>query len=302
MAPTSIIIVNYNAGRFLLDCVHAALLQAEEVIVVDNHSHDDSMKQLQLLFSNESKLILHWGKENLGFSAGCNLGFHLATKPYVLFLNPDGVLQSGALKRMLQVLESKPRIGMLGGFLANPDGTEQRGGRRLIPTPWRAFVRAFGLTVLSGRFPNLFLDFNLNKQPLPDKPVEVEAISGACMLVRREAIQDVGLWDEGYFLHCEDLDWCMRFGLKGWKILFVPDAIVIHQKGACSRVRPIRVEWHKHRGMMRFYRKFFKDKYPAVLMWFVLLGIGVRFMLVAVYYTFLKVFQSKKQNMNEAFS
>ena len=77
------------------------------------------------------------------------------------------------------------------------------------------------------------------------------------MLVTREAMQEVGEWDEGYFLHCEDLDWCMRFRQKGWKILFVPSSRIEHALGVCSKSRPIFVEWHKHKGMMRFYRKFF---------------------------------------------
>ena len=117
----------------------------------------------------------------------------------------------------------------------------------------------------------------------------MEAISGALMLVSREAVNDVGLWDEEYFLHCEDLDWCERFRLKGWKILFVPDAPVIHYKGTCSRSRPIFVEWHKHKGMLRFYRKFFRDKYPAVVMWLVGLGVWLRFGAMATYHGFRHV-------------
>ncbi len=278
----SIIIVNYNAGRFLLDGVHASLAQAAEVIVVDNDSHDNSMALLEAAFPNEPKLLVHYVGKNLGFSAGCNIGFGLAVKPYVLFLNPDCVLQAGALTRMLKVLEYNPKIGMVGGLLTFPDGREQGGGRRAIPTPWRAFVRAFGLIKFSKLFPKLFFDFHLHKQPIPTKPTEVEAISGACMLVRREAVQAVGLWDEGYFLHCEDLDWCMRFGLQNWRILFVPDAVIVHQKGACSASRPVFVEWNKHKGMMRFYRKFFKEKYPAVLMWFVAVAVWFRFSIIAM--------------------
>jgi GT2 family glycosyltransferase len=167
----------------------------------------------------------------------------------------------------------------------NGDGSEQGGGRRAVPTPWRSFVRAFGLYRFASRWPDLFYDFHLHTQPLPEVPVEVEAISGACMLVRREAVEDVGLWDEGYFLHCEDLDWCMRFREKGWKILFVPDARINHALGACSRSRRVFVEWHKHKGMVRFYGKFFRHQYPGALMWLVTLGVWVRFGLAAAYLT-----------------
>jgi GT2 family glycosyltransferase len=170
---------------------------------------------------------------------------------------------------------------MVGGFLVNPDGSEQAGGRRAIPTPWRSFVAAFGLTPFAQRWSQWFEDFNLHRQPLPTGPIEVEAISGACMLVRRAAIADVGEWDEGYFLHCEDLDWCLRFRRKGWKILFVPAARVDHAHGACSRSRPIFVEWHKHRGMIRFYRKFYREDYPWWLTGLVIVGVWSRFVLVA---------------------
>jgi GT2 family glycosyltransferase len=169
---------------------------------------------------------------------------------------------------------------MVGGLLLNWDGTEQAGGRRAVPTPWRSFVRAFGLHRLADRWPNVFYDFHLYKQPLPAKSLEVEAISGACMLVKRKALDDVGLWDEGYFLHCEDLDWCMRFRQKGWKILFVPAARINHALGACSRSRRVFVEWHKHKGMLRFYRKFFSQEYPGFMMWLVTAGVWLRFVMV----------------------
>ncbi len=115
------------------------------------------------------------------------------------------------------------------------------------------------------------------------------AISGACMLVKREAVEDVGWWDEEYFLHCEDLDWCMRFRQKGWKILFVPDARIVHAKGACSQEQRLFVEWHKHKGMMRFYRKFFSHQYPSVLMGLVTVGVWLRFGLVAAGVTLRRV-------------
>lgn len=178
---------------------------------------------------------------------------------------------------------------MVGGFLSNPDGTEQPGGRRVFPTPKRAFMRAFGFSRLVNFFPETFSDFLLHKEALPIEPVAIEAISGACMLVKREAIEDVGIWDEGYFLHCEDLDWCMRFKLKGWKIMFVPDAKVIHIWGACSRSRPFFVEWHKHRGMLRFYRKFFHHQYPNLLWGLVVVGVWLRFALVSSYRTVRRV-------------
>jgi GT2 family glycosyltransferase len=295
LQPVSVVIVNYNAGALLLDCVRTALSQAEQVIVIDNDSSDSSMNDLARQFAQEGRLVMHLAGKNLGFAAGCNIGIGLAGKASILFLNPDCILGPGSLKRLLEVLESDSSIGMVGGLLTNPDGSEQGGGRRSVPTPWRSFVRAFGLTRLSSRWPRLFHDFDLHEQPLPDSPIEVEAISGALILTSRTAIDDVGPWDEAYFLHCEDLDWCMRFRQRGWKILFVPDAPVTHQRGHCSQHRPIFVAWHKHRGMMRFYRKFFRHQYPGVLMWLVALGVWLRFLGLASYYTLrnlMRKFQS----------
>jgi len=284
-----VVIVNHNAGTLLIECVGAALSQAEQVIVVDNASSDSSMDMLAEHFAAEARLVMQCTGQNLGFAAGCNIGLGLATQSRFLFLNPDCLLGVESLQRIVEVLDSDSNIGMVGGLLTNLDGSEQGGGRRAVPTPWRSFVRAFGLNRLSDRWPKLFFDFHLNMQPLPDAPIEVEAISGALMLVCKAAIDDVGLWDEAYFLHCEDLDWCMRFRQKGWKILFVPNAQVIHYHGHCSRTRPIFVEWHKHKGMVRFYRKFFRHQYPGVLMLLVGAGVWLRFGAVAFYYAAQRV-------------
>jgi GT2 family glycosyltransferase len=262
----------------------------ERVIVVDNASNDDSLFLLEHDFSLEPRLQIIRNNANLGFAKGCNIGVQASSAPNVLFLNPDSILENGALAKMIAVLKSDSRIGMVGGFLCNPDGTEQPGGRRVFPTPLRAFMRAFKLTWLGKLlFPNLILDFLLHKDPLPKEPSQVEAISGACMLVSRDAFEDAGLWDEEYFLHCEDLDWCMRFRQKGWKILFVPDARVYHIWGACSRSRPIFVEWHKHKGMVRFYRKFFLHQYPGALMVLVTVAVWLRFGLVATHHLVKRV-------------
>ena len=265
--PLSVIIVNHNAGPLLSECVRAVQGQAvREVIVVDNGSTDGSLELLRERADPAALGIVETGR-NLGFAAACNIGLRAATQPFLLFLNPDGIPAPGSLARLLQVLEQHPAAGMVGGLLLNPDGTEQRGGRRAIPTPGQVLMRR---------------KFNLHGTPLPSQPTPVEAISGALMLVRREAMQAVGPWDEGYFLHCEDLDWCLRFRQKGWDILFVPDAPVVHYQGTCSRARPLFVEWHKHRGMLRFYRKFSSQPSSGLLMGLVALGVWLRFGLVVL--------------------
>ncbi|MFZ5907485.1 MAG: glycosyltransferase family 2 protein [Nitrospirota bacterium] len=285
-----VIVVNYNAGRMLGSCVSSALAEgARRIIVVDNGSRDDSLTNLEKELPRQERLTIIRNGDNFGFAKACNIGVGVSTSRHLFFLNPDCILAPGSLRRMSTVLESNPSIGMVGGLLCNQDGSEQPGGRRAFPTPGRAFVRGFGLSRLAAIFPGLMADFQLHEEPLPAAPVIVEAISGACMLVRREAMEDVGLWDEGYFLHCEDLDWCMRFHQKGWQVVFVPDARVFHAWRACSRSRPIFVEWHKHKGMLRFYRKFFRQQYHGLLWVLVLVGVWVRFPIMAGYYSFRRL-------------
>jgi GT2 family glycosyltransferase len=274
------IIVNYNAGSYLADCVARIVPHVSAVAVVDNASQDDSLAVLEGSMPPEANIKIFRQDSNLGFASACNIGIDQLLYDYLLFLNPDCLLDPDAIASMMDSFEIDPRVGMVGGLLLNSDGSEQAGARRAVPTPWRSFVRAFGLARLSKRWPRLFFDFHLHRQPLPKKPIEVEAISGACMLVRRDAMDDVGRWDEGYFLHCEDLDLCMRFRQKGWKVVFVPSARMLHVRGASSKGRKIFVEWHKHKGMQRFYRKFFRRQYPGALMWLVTLGVWIRFGLI----------------------
>lgn len=280
-AAASVVIVNFNAGGVLRDCLHAVLPQARQVVVVDNASEPTGFEAAMAPFVDDPRVVVIRSPANVGFAAGCNLGIATATEPTILLLNPDSIVHPGAVSRLCEVLHSRPTVGMVGGLLVSPDGTEQGGGRRAVPTPWRSAVRGFGLSRLARRWPRLFDDFYLHLQPLPPGPVAVEAISGACMAIRREALDDVGLLDEGYFLHCEDLDLCMRFRRHGWEILFVPDARVLHHKGVCSHDRRLAVEWHKHRGMMRFYRTHFRHQYPAGLMTLVRLGVWARFAAIA---------------------
>jgi GT2 family glycosyltransferase len=281
-----VVVVNYNAGELLAACVGSALgAGAHRVIVVDNASADDSIARIEARFAGDERLRVIRNARNSGFASACNIGIDATEAGTIFFLNPDSTVTAASLARMMQVLYSEPKTGMVGGFLSNPDGSEQPGGRREMPTPGKAFARAFGLSALARVAPSIFGDFRLHQAPLPTAPTPVEAMSGACMLVKRAALDDVGPWDADYFLHCEDLDWCMRFTLKGWQMIFVPDAPVVHEWGACSRSRPVFVEWHKHRGMLRFYRKFYRKQYSGLLWALVVAGVWLRFGMLAVYYT-----------------
>jgi len=283
-----VIIVNYNAGALLDEAVASARhAGAAHVVVVDNASADDSLAAVEA--RADPCITIVRNAANLGFAAACNAGVKASRNDTVLFLNPDARLGPDSLARLTQVLWSNERIGMVGPKLVNPDGTEQRGGRRRLPT----LGSGFGASIrsLAGRRLGRSLgrlakqntaDFNQNEEPLPAHPVDVEAISGGCMMIRRSAIETVGLWDERYFLHVEDLDYCMRFALHHLRIVFVPDTTVVHVKGASSGGRAIFVEWHKHKGMMIFYDKYLSGSQALPVRMLVKTGILARFCAVAL--------------------
>jgi len=281
----SIIIVNFNGGELLTESVRSVLASTVpvEVFVSDNGSSDGSIYFLEHAIQYE-RLHIEKNEKNLGFSAANNRVIPMATGEYLLILNPDCLIKPNTLENMLQKMELNPQVGLAGCLIRNLDGTEQAGCRRRVPTPWRTLVRMLCLDRLFPNHPK-FESVAMHQRPLPKEPVCKEAISGAFMLVRRDAMEEVGLLDEGYFLHCEDLDWCMRFRQKGWDILFVPDVEITHAKGVCSDGRPIRVEWHKHKGMVRFYRKFFRHQYPFLLMWFVIAAVWFRFAILSLIFS-----------------
>ena len=276
--PVSIIIVNFNGGPLLREAVAAALSSSipVEVLISDNGSTDGSLNTVYQTFGKDSRVQIISNGSNLGFSRANNIALKKAKGRYVLLLNPDCIIQSDTLSKMLEVMDANSDVGMAGCLIRNPDGTEQPGCRRAVPTPWRSLIRVLHLNKV---FPNQprFRTFLLHQEPLPVKPEPVEAISGAFMLIRREAMDEVGLLDENYFMHCEDIDWCMRFRHVGWKILFIPNVDVLHFKGACSKDHPILVLYHMHRGMIRFYRKFFRRQYPLPLMAIVISTVWARF-------------------------
>jgi GT2 family glycosyltransferase len=277
-----VVVVNFNAGALLTECVGAVLASetALDVVVSDNASSDYSLVALRERYGDDGRLTIIENGQNLGFARGSNVAVSVMGPPYLLFLNPDCIVRPQTLARMLAFMDSTPEAGMSGCVVRNSDGTEQVACRRVIPDPWIGLARLLHVERL---WPSLLAGKRLDRtdEPLPDRPVEVEAVSGAFMLVRRKALEDVGLMDEDYFLHCEDLDWFVRFRRAGWRIYLVPDAEAVHHKGVCSVGRPISVLWHKHRGMSRFFRKFQFQDYPLPLSVLVIVGIWLHFAVVA---------------------
>ncbi len=279
-ARLSVVIVNFNAGAYLAAAVESLLAQDQpplEIIVIDNASADASLDALPEV--SAKTLRLQRLDHNSGFAAACNLGLRMARGELILLLNPDCRLYPGALAAMRQALEEHDDAGLTGARLLNPDGSPQRGSRRDIPTPWTIFCEVLQLHRLMPRHPR-FRSFNRHLEPLPEEPEVVPAVSGACMLMRRKALSEAGQLDDGYFLHFEDLDLCLRFEQAGWKVLFAPAAVVEHTPGVCSVGRPVRVSYAKHRSLIRFLRKHFAGYYPSSFMALVSTLVMMRFVLM----------------------
>jgi N-acetylglucosaminyl-diphospho-decaprenol L-rhamnosyltransferase len=250
MAPVvSVIVVTHDSGAPLADCVARVLSQALpfELLLVDNASTDGSIDALPA----HPALRLIRNPDNRGFGAACNQGARAAAAPLLLFLNPDCLLPDGnALQRLCDALQRRPQIGLLGAQLLEADGRPQPASRRALPTLRGLLQRRDGRVASAD----------------PAGVEEVEATSGALMLMPRAVFDALGGFDEGYLLHCEDLDLCRRVRDGGWRIAIDGGLRVVHLKGVSSRRRPFWVEWHKHRGMLRYLRKF-ECRGPARLLY-----------------------------------
>lgn len=248
-----VITVNYNGGQLLLDCVTSVLAstQAVRVIVCDNASADESIAQLQQTWPNDDRVKTILNTDNLGFAKAVNQGLRESTADWILLLNPDARIAPDTLSQMQETVAQHPNTGLAGCLVVNEDGSEQRGCRRHEPTPMRSLTTLLGLSRWFGQ--------NVNRldESLPNEPVTVDAISGSFMFLSRQSLNIIGEMDEGYFLHCEDLDWCRQCRDRGLDVLFIPHLQVTHVKGASSGGRPFFVEWHKHKGMLRYFDKFF---------------------------------------------
>lgn len=264
----SVVIVNYNAGRYLLEAVQSVLTQSRvglEVIIVDNASTDGSLEPVRALQDGFRKIAIIEVEYNSGFAHGCNLGLAHATGKHVLFLNPDCVLSANSISRLSRFLEKNPEACMVGPLILGPDGREQAGCRRDIPSPFQVGCVLLGIHRLLPNHPR-FRHFNHTERPLPKGATVVQAVSGACMMVRTADLRKYGAFDESYFLHFEDIDLCLRLTQDGRDIYFLPTVEVLHHKGISSQHRPVFVNWHKHRSLIRFFRKNFWEFYPKAVM------------------------------------
>ncbi|HET7396338.1 MAG TPA: glycosyltransferase family 2 protein [Gammaproteobacteria bacterium] len=276
MQSAAVVLVNFNSAEYLTMAV-GSLLNDEsvrEIVVVDNGSQDASLDILRQKVSDNRIRIIET-RENLGFARAVNIGANNLASSYLVLVNPDCLLDPGAVSELIRRANDLPEAGVVGALVVNPDGTEQRGCRRRLPTP----VSGLGESVL---FRWLLTGFNQTGEPLPDRPVRVEAVSGAFMAIKADVFRRLRGMDEGYFLHFEDIDICARAAAAGYGVWFVPQARAVHEKGVSSRSRPLFVEWHKHRGMWRFFRQHYPPCRHAWVRWLVWCGVSSRFAGIAL--------------------
>ena len=278
----AIVIVNYNVCNLLRRCLESVHRSRGEitlaVCVVDNHSSDDSVAMVRREFP-EVQLIAN--DENVGYPTANNQGLKLlgveaeaGLQPrYCLLLNPDTEVPPDGFDHLIKYLDTHQKIGVLGPKLVLENGQLDLACRRAFPTPMVSFYRMVGLSRLFpnsprfGRYNMTFLDEN--------ETAEVDSVVGAFMMVRTEAIVEVGLMDERFWMYGEDLDWAKRMKDKGWKVLYYPEVTVLHVKRASSRQsRKAAIEFY--RAMLIFYYKHYYGRTASWLHYLVIFGIAVK--------------------------
>lgn len=255
----SIIIVNWNTRDLLLQCLGSIYQTIEgiemDVFVVDNGSLDGSITAAQERFP-EVKLIQN--EMNLGFARANNQALRIAMGKYLLLLNPDTQVKKEAIDRLISFMDTHPEAGGAGGQLLNADGSKQNS----IANFPSLVTELFNKSLLRWLFPKAFP----GKERNYPEPIEVDSVIGACMIVKRGVVEQVGLLDEDYFLFLEETDWCYRIQEAGWKIYHIPQSEIYHfqGKGAELEKRKAKIEYYRSRYL------FFK-KNRGNLQWFILL-------------------------------
>ncbi len=267
-----VVIVSYRAQELLRDCLQSLRAHPATggmtVRVVDNASGDGTAEMVRREFP---EVILTAAPWNLGFGAASNVAIKAGEAPYVLCLNPDTRLTPGALDRMLEVMDERIKVGISGCRLELLDGTFDYAAKRSFPTP----VSALGHFTGIGRQRSSGV---LAAYRAPEvQSGSVDAVNGAFMLIRRAALEEVGIFDEGYWMYMEDLDLCYRFAEAGWVTWYEPSVTVVHIKaGSSGRVRSPRLNYAFHYGMFRFYRKHYAGTRSGFLSAAVYGGIAVK--------------------------
>ncbi|TSC85976.1 MAG: Glycosyl transferase family 2 [Microgenomates group bacterium Gr01-1014_7] len=266
----SIVILNYNVRDLLLKCLESVFKTKSnwQVIVVDNASSDGSAEAVREKYP-EIELIEN--KKNLGFSAGNNVGVKKAKAPVVLFLNPDTEIVNNAIEKTLEFLLGNPEIGAVTSKVELPNGKLDYSCHRGFPTPWNAFAYFTGLSKLFPYF-SLFAGYTATYLDMKTAH-EIDCLTGAFLMVRKIAGEQIGWWDEDYFFNGEDIEFCFSLKEKSWKIYFYPDVKIIHYKGSSAKKERSKTVSLGISAMRIFYMKHYYKKYPPVFRDLVLAGI-----------------------------
>lgn len=257
----SALIVSFNVRDVLLDSIGALLENSDlpiETVVVDNASEDGSADAVESAFP-AVRVIRQ--ESNIGFGAACNVAFKASSGRFVLLLNPDVTVEPGCVGRLADFLLVRPDTGAAGPRIRRPDGSLDLAARRGFPTPATAFYRLSGLSRLMPTSPR-FNRYNMGHMP-ESETHEIDSGTAACLMVRRTAVEKVGLFDPDYFMYGEDIDLCFRLKQGGWKVFYVPTAEALHIKGASTRQATARMLYQFHRAMWTFHHKHYADDLPA---------------------------------------
>lgn len=250
----SIVIVNYNAREYLRECIFSIEDTIgnldHEIIVVDNHSMDGSVTFVREAFPG---ITLIANKTNGGLSRACNQGIKISKGRYILLLNNDTVLLPHALERMVAAMERHPGIGLLGCRLLNSDGSLQQSFGRVINFR-NDFFQKFFINLYEKRKNRLVGKLLIRSH---SQGKDVDWIKGACMLLRRETVFDAGLLDENYFMFMEEVDLSIRVKQMGWRVVYIPDARIVHHGGGSTSTNSYRASVEYRRSQLYFYRKHY---------------------------------------------
>lgn len=250
----TVCIVNWNTSQLLHDClvsIYRYVWQASlQVIVVDNCSQDNSVEMVRLNFP-EVQMVTN--TENVGFARANNQAFKMASGRYVLMLNSDTLVEPDAFDTMLTFMDQHTEAGAMGCKLLNADRTLQRSCWRGFPSLQMAAVDAFYLWKLMPRLPWV-RGVEISKQEL-DQVIQVDHLLGACILARRDMIEQIGGMDESIFLFYEETEWCYRIIKSGWKIYYVPTAQIVHLGQRSANLNPERNLPEKYRNYKWFFNK-----------------------------------------------
>ncbi|MEK7101482.1 MAG: glycosyltransferase family 2 protein [Patescibacteria group bacterium] len=266
MKKLSIIILSYNVKKLLLDCLASIPKHPDwEIIVVDNASSDASLQAVKKHFPF---VAAAQNDKNLGFAAGNNVGIHRSQGKFILLLNPDTIVYPKTLETVLKYMEEHPKVGAATCRVELPDGTLDYSCHRRFPDPIGSLLHFIGLRRLS----------KYSSTHVPNIVHEIDALTGAFAMIRRDAGEQTGWLDEDYHWNGEDIDFCYKLKARGWKVIYVPSVKITHFKGSSVKAT---ADGHRlwatnsTTAMFTFYRKHLAQKHPFFVNWIVYLSIWI---------------------------